>query len=102
VRQHSQRSFKAIVSNSYCYPGTSILRNKFNIRDADELKVAETREVIGGLVRLEEKPLTSPFGADRLKATHKALFGRLYEFAGAYRENMPRMSKERADGSVIS
>ena len=90
------------MSNPYCYPGTSVLRNKFDIRDPEQLKAAETREVISGLLRLEEKPLALQFSADRLKATHKALFGKLYDFAGAYRENMPRMSKERADGSVIS
>lgn len=42
------------------------------------------------------------YDAKRLKATHKAIFGELYAFAGKYRENMPRMSKQRDDGTIIS
>lgn len=62
----------------------------------------EQRIVAGALAVLQAKPLKGPFDSARLRATHKGIFGQLYPFAGKYRESMPRMSKQRADGSIIS
>ena len=90
------------MSNPYFYPGTQILRNKLELRDAALLLAAETRIVSAAIGLLKLKPLRGPYDAKRLKATHKAIFGELYPFAGKYRENMPRMSKQRDDGTVIS
>ena len=39
---------------------------------------------------------------ERLKATHRAIFGELYECAGSYRENVSTMTKGRAGGYIVT
>ncbi len=63
----------------YCYPGTDILRNKFNIRDPDKLADVERR--IGYAKSLQEPP-RGRFGRAHLMAHHRQLFGDLYSWAG--------------------
>jgi len=42
-----------------------------------------------------------PIGIARLKATHKAIFGEIYEWAGQFRENTSSMQKHRAAGYPV-
>ena len=66
----------------YLYPGTDTLRNRFGIQDprvANDLEYASYRQK-------QPKPVVG-FTADMagLKATHKHLFGQIYEWAGRTR-----------------
>lgn len=66
----------------YVYPGTSVLRNRLDIRDADELDKVERQ-----LVRertLEGIP-HSDFDLRHLKAIHFHLFQDIYDWAGQIR-----------------
>ena len=48
-----------------------------------------------GIAALQAKPLKLPIGVARLKATHKAIFGEVYDWAGEFRENIGVMQKYR-------
>ena len=68
-----------------CYPDTTVLINKFDIRDAEKLN-----EVEGVLtsVRYAEwlsAPKADDFGFEHYKAIHRTLFSDLYDWAGKVR-----------------
>lgn len=86
----------------YCYPLTTILRNKFDLQDEEELKATEARVAAVALFVLEDEPLQGPINEDRLKATHRAIFGELYDWAGTYRENVGTMTKGRRVGYQVT
>jgi cell filamentation protein len=86
----------------YCYPGTTILRNKFDIQDERELKATEARVAALALFVLEEEPLQGPMNEGRLRATHGAIFSEIYAWAGSYRENTGRMTKGREAGYEVT
>lgn len=67
----------------YCYPGSSILRNRFNIRDESILEEAE-REIttIASNNILFSPP---PYNFEYFKSIHRVLFARIYEWAGELR-----------------
>jgi cell filamentation protein len=77
------------VADDYCYPGTTVLKNKLNLRDAGELadfeaEVSDTRsdeEVPGGNLDFTH-----------FKAIHHHLFQDVYDWAGEIRT--VRMSKD--------
>lgn len=73
-------------NDPYVYAGTNVLRNKFGLRDFDELW--DTERAITGVAaaELEEHPMNGSFDLEHLKAIHKALFGDIYDWAGAVRE----------------
>jgi cell filamentation protein len=89
------------VSDPYVYPGTSVLRNKFDLRDADALEEVERRVVLAALYKLRMKPLKMPISIARLKATHKAIFSEIYSWAGEFRENTGSMRKWREAGYAV-
>lgn len=66
----------------YLYPGTDTLKNRFGIKDANVVSELEYASVHNQLL----KPVPG-FTADMagLKATHKQLFGAIYEWAGKTR-----------------
>ena len=86
----------------YCYPGTTILRNKFDIQDERELKATEARVAALALFVLEDEPLQGPMDEGRLRATHGAIFSDIYVWAGTYRENTGRMTKGREAGYQVT
>lgn len=67
----------------YCYPGTTVLKNKLNIQDEKGLEEAERRvtEVTIGSVRYADPP----YDLDYMAALHQQLFDRLYDWAGTVR-----------------
>ncbi len=71
--------------NSYFYPGTQTLKNKYNITDYDELKEKEAEISFEKLVELYDNPIVGDFDAEHLRNIHKYIFGDLYEWAGEYR-----------------
>ena len=68
-----------------CYPGTSVLINKLDIRDENELAEAETLTTFINASRLELEPLEGHFDFEHYKAVHKFLFDELYDWAGQIR-----------------
>lgn len=66
----------------YVYPGTTVLRNKLNIRSAAALDRVERRLVAD---RAEEGIPTGDFDLPHLQAIHRHLFQDVYEWAGQVR-----------------
>ena len=68
-----------------CYPGTTILVNKFDIRDEEKLN--EIESVISAARSAEwlNVPKTATFDFDHYRAIHQFLFSDLYEWAGEVR-----------------
>lgn len=66
----------------YVYPGTSILKNIFDIRDAAALDETE-RELVAQ--RLTQNIPTGIFDLEHLKAIHRHLFQDMYSWAGEIR-----------------
>jgi cell filamentation protein len=66
----------------YCYPGTAILRNRFDLRDAATLEALETELTSA---RAEEPLPEGELNAAHYKAIHHHLFQDVYEWAGEIR-----------------
>jgi cell filamentation protein len=66
----------------YCYPGTSVLKNRLDIRDPAAL--SEFEALITAQRADEPLPLAR-LDVDAYRAIHRHLFGDLYEWAGEYR-----------------
>jgi len=66
----------------YLYPGTSVLRNLLDIRDA---KVLESYEVEISRLRSWEPLPEGNFDPAHYCAVHRHLFGDVYQWAGEYR-----------------
>ena len=67
----------------YCYPGSSVLRNRLDLHDEARLHQAE-REL--SEIAVGNLPLfPPPYDLDRLQHIHRILFGDLYDWAGELR-----------------
>jgi cell filamentation protein len=66
----------------YLYPGTSVLRNLLDIRDA---KALENYEIEISRLRSWERLPEGDFDPTHYCAVHRHLFGDVYEWAGTYR-----------------
>ena len=73
------------ASSSDCYPGTSILVNKFDLRSQADLDLVESTLVAAKATQWEEHPLCATFDFAHYKAIHAHLFGELYDWAGQVR-----------------
>ena len=74
------------VGSKYCYPGTSVLKNRFHLQEADSLKKIETDVSALRQAALMAKPIKGHFTPHHLCAIHRYLFGDIYSFAGRYRK----------------
>lgn len=68
-----------------CYPGTSCLINKFDIRNEKQLAFVESRIVIGKTEELHKNPFFGNFDFTHYKAIHRFLFEDIYDWAGVIR-----------------
>ena len=66
----------------YCYPGTSTLKNKLDLRDYAELEAFEHESVSA---KGEEELPSGHFNPAHYCAIHRHLFGEVYNWAGQYR-----------------
>ncbi|WJH40933.1 Fic family protein [Aliirhizobium terrae] len=66
----------------YVYPGTKVLRNKFNIRDSDGLDLAERRY---STIRSRQGIPAGDFDLKHLRAIHRHLFQDIFDWAGEIR-----------------
>lgn len=73
--------------DKYCYPGTDVLINKFDIRDPIQFQKLELSIVPLRLIQLNKQPHPKPITSDYLCHIHWFLFQDLFEWAGKYRLN---------------
>lgn len=73
------------ASSSDCYPGTSVLVNKFDLHSQADLDLVESTLVAAKATQWEEHPLCAAFDFAHYKAIHAHLFGELYDWAGQVR-----------------
>ena len=73
------------VTDLYLYPGTSVLRNKRDITDKQELAEAEAYFVEARLAAIRDAPIERSFTPEHLCGIHRWLFGDIYSWAGEYR-----------------
>src|SRR5260221_6076800 len=81
------------VADDYCYPGTTVLKNELDLRDAAELADFEA-EVSDA--RADEEAPVGDLDFKHFKAVHGHLFQDVYDWAGEIRT--VRISK---DGSMF-
>ena len=62
-----------------------ILINKYDCRDAEELKELEARSTMGNLVYLQLHPISGKFDFKHLKEIHRFIFQDVYDWAGKVR-----------------
>lgn len=72
--------------SKYCYPGTSILRNKFDEKDPEKLNNLETTFTTRRIYQLYENPIIGSFGLKHLQKIHRFIFQDIYPFAGEIRD----------------
>jgi cell filamentation protein len=66
----------------YCYPGSFVLKNKFDIRDAEKLSEAERRSTAFNILEIKDKPVCGKFDFRHLQNIHRAIFQDIYTWAG--------------------
>jgi len=71
------------LNDHYCYAGTTILKNKLNVHELNELEVAE-REITALTIR-KVGFRSPPYNLEYMKLLHRQLFSDLYDWAGELR-----------------
>jgi cell filamentation protein len=71
-----------VSDDPYVYPGTRVLRNRLNLRDADDLDRIERLHTSN---RMLEPIPRGNFDLDHLRAIHRHLFQDIYDWAGELR-----------------
>lgn len=72
-------------TTDHCYPGTTCLINKLDIRDEKALADVEASVVYGKISLLEQQPIQGNFDFGHYKRIHQFLFCDLYDWAGQIR-----------------
>jgi cell filamentation protein len=90
------------AQDPYCYPGTQVLRNLLDIRDAAALDLFEGALVAIRLVHLRENPIGGPCDVKRLLETHRRMFDGVYPWAGCLRRDTGTMTKHRTSGTIVT
>lgn len=73
------------ASNDLCYPGTTVLINKENIREQEKLNKVEKMYATLRATELLETNFTQPFTFEFYCNIHRKLFGDIYDWAGKVR-----------------
>ncbi len=63
-----------------CYPGTTVLVNKFDLHTQKELNAVESVLVTAKTIQWSENPRCAAFDFEHYKAIHRHLFGELYDW----------------------
>jgi cell filamentation protein len=69
-----------------CYPGTSVLINKLDIRDQAELDAVEKQITLLRGIQAEQETEFTDVDFDFYKELHRTLFSDLYDWAGCLRD----------------
>jgi len=74
-----------VAADPYVYPGTGVLRNLLDLRDAAELAEREAALSAIRIAQLERRFIPGDFDLAHLQATHRYIFGDIYPWAGELR-----------------
>ena len=72
-------------TENYCYPGTNILINKLNIKNDEQLSIAERKITRLKLTELFTLPIANTFDFSLLCNIHQSIFIDIYDWAGKIR-----------------
>ena len=75
----------SIASSIYCYPDSSVLKNKLDIRDPVLLRKVEADLSSARQAEIFHIPVAGRFTATHLCNIHRKLLGDVYSFAGHFR-----------------
>ncbi len=73
------------ADDTYCYPGTDVLRNKAEITNAQDLDTYEGELSTLRSIEILESPIAGQFDLAHLQRIHLALFQDVYDWAGKIR-----------------
>ena len=73
------------ADDTYCYPGTDVLRNKAEITNAEDLDAYEGELSTLRSIEILENPIAGQFDLIHLQRIHLALFQDVYNWAGKIR-----------------
>ena len=73
------------AADTYCYPGTDVLRNKAEITNAEDLDAYEGELATLRSIEILENPIADQFDLTHLQRIHLALFQDVYDWAGKIR-----------------
>ncbi len=73
------------ADDTYCYPGTDVLRNKAEITNAEDLEAYEGELSTLRSIEILENPIAGQFDLAYLQRIHLALFQDVYDWAGKIR-----------------
>ena len=73
------------ADDTYCYPGTDVLRNKAEITNAQDLDTYEGELSTLRSIEILENPTVGQFDLAHLQRIHLALFQDVYDWAGKIR-----------------
>ena len=73
------------ADDTYCYPGTDVLRNKAEITNAEDLDAYEGELSTLRSIEILENPVAGQFDLAHLQRIHLALFQDVYDWAGKIR-----------------
>jgi cell filamentation protein len=73
------------VGSLYCYPNSSVLKNKLGITDGKDFARAERDLTSITVLEISESPIRGKFDLAHLMAIHKAIFADLFDWAGKLR-----------------
>lgn len=69
----------------YCYPNSSVLKNKLGILEQDQLDAFEADITLARIVSIENEPIQGEFDFEHLKRIHYEIFQDIYDWAGEVR-----------------
>ena len=73
------------ADDTYCYPGTDVLRNKADLTNAEDLDAYEGELSTLRSIEILENPIAGQFDLTHLQRIHLALFQDVYDWAGKIR-----------------
>lgn len=84
--------YNITLAHDDCYPGTSVLINKLNIRTQAQLDENELVLTSAKNLQIELEPMNEEPDFAYLKQLHRIMFGELYDWAGTIRTiNMSKL-----------
>lgn len=75
-------------TSMYCYPGTDVLINLFDVQDEEKLKELEKVYTLFRLSELQLQKPADPVDVEAFLAIHRYLLQDVYPFAGELRQEM--------------
>ena len=88
----------SVYGSKYCYTGTNVLRNRFDIRDAAQLRKLDADISSIKQLHLIKEPINGRFTANHLCRIHRFLFEDIYPFAGHFRREDIMKGQTRFQG----